>query len=112
MTEGRTLYAGIDIGSLSTDVVLLDGNLSVIGSAITATGASTRKAAREALEAALLAGGATEGRSPSPWRRGTEGNRRRGPTCASRRSPVMPGERGVSSPARSPSSTSADRTAR
>jgi len=56
-----TLYAGIDIGSLSTDVVLLDGNLAVAGSAITATGASTRKAAREALDAALAAAGATEG---------------------------------------------------
>jgi len=53
-----TLYAGIDIGSLSTDVVLLDKNLTVVGSAITATGASTRKAARETLDAALLAGGA------------------------------------------------------
>ncbi|MGB5196509.1 MAG: hypothetical protein WBN64_05520, partial [Candidatus Deferrimicrobium sp.] len=52
------LYAGIDIGSLSTDVVLLDGTLEVVGSAIIATGASTRKAAREALDAALLAGGA------------------------------------------------------
>ncbi|HEX9849193.1 acyl-CoA dehydratase activase [Candidatus Deferrimicrobium sp.] len=60
MTAERTLYAGIDIGSLSTDVVLLDGNLAVVGSAITATGASTRKAAREALDAALRAGGATE----------------------------------------------------
>ena len=57
MTARRTLYAGIDIGSLSTDVVLLDGTLAVVGSAITATGASTRKAAREALAAALLSGG-------------------------------------------------------
>ncbi len=54
------LYAGIDIGSLSTDVVLVDGNLAVIGSAVTATGASTRKAAREALDVALRAAGATE----------------------------------------------------
>ena len=61
MTARRTLYAGIDIGSLSTDVVLLDGDLAVVGSAITATGASTRKAAREALDAALLAAGAKEG---------------------------------------------------
>src|SRR5512135_693841 len=59
--RGRmALYAGIDIGSLSTDVVLLDGNLEVVGSAITATGASTRKAARETLDAALVAGGARE----------------------------------------------------
>jgi predicted CoA-substrate-specific enzyme activase len=60
VTARRTLYAGVDIGSLSTDVVLLDGNLAVVGSAITATGVSTRKAAREALDAALRAGGATE----------------------------------------------------
>jgi predicted CoA-substrate-specific enzyme activase len=60
VTARRTLYAGIDIGSLSTDVVLLDGTLAVVGSAITATGASTRKAAREAFEAALRAGEATE----------------------------------------------------
>ena len=57
MTAHRMLYAGIDIGSLSTDVVLLDGNLAVVGSAITATGASTRKAAREALDAALRQAG-------------------------------------------------------
>jgi predicted CoA-substrate-specific enzyme activase len=60
VTARRTLYAGIDIGSLSTDVVLLDGDLEVVGSAITATGASTRKAAREALDTALLAGRAKE----------------------------------------------------
>jgi len=60
MRAGRVLYAGIDVGSLSTDVVLLDGNLAVVGSAVTATGASTRKAARGALDAALLSGGATE----------------------------------------------------
>ena len=53
MTVERMLYAGIDIGSLSTDVVLLDGDLAVVGSAITATGASTRKAAREALDAGV-----------------------------------------------------------
>lgn len=51
------IYAGIDVGSLSTDVVLLDAAGAVLGSAITATGASTRKAAREAMEAALSAAG-------------------------------------------------------
>jgi predicted CoA-substrate-specific enzyme activase len=60
VTAPRTLYAGIDIGSLSTDVVLLDGDQALVGSAITATGASTRRAAREALDAALHAGGAKE----------------------------------------------------
>jgi predicted CoA-substrate-specific enzyme activase len=52
------LYAGIDIGSLSTDVVLLDADRAVVGSSITATWASTRKASREAMEAALAAAGA------------------------------------------------------
>jgi predicted CoA-substrate-specific enzyme activase len=54
------LFAGIDIGSRSTDVVLLDGNLSVAGSAVTATGASTRKAARLALDTALAACGTAQ----------------------------------------------------
>ena len=31
MNAHLTLYAGIDIGSLSTDVVLLDGNLAARG---------------------------------------------------------------------------------
>ena len=65
MTANRTLYAGIDIGSLSTDVVLLDGNLEVVGSAVTATGASTRKAAREALDGALRDAGAKEPSTPT-----------------------------------------------
>jgi predicted CoA-substrate-specific enzyme activase len=52
------IYAGIDIGSLSTDVALLSADRALLGSAITATGASTRKAAREALDAALAAAGA------------------------------------------------------
>jgi len=47
------LFAGIDVGSLSTDVVLLDGSRAVAGASIAATGASIRKAAREALDAAL-----------------------------------------------------------
>ncbi|HEX9205538.1 MAG TPA: acyl-CoA dehydratase activase [Candidatus Deferrimicrobiaceae bacterium] len=57
--NGRPMiYAGIDIGSLSTDVALLSADRVLLGSAITATGASTRKAAREALDAALAAAGA------------------------------------------------------
>jgi predicted CoA-substrate-specific enzyme activase len=55
------IYAGIDVGSLSTDVVLLDADRAVVGSAITATGASTRKAARETMEAALSAAGSRPG---------------------------------------------------
>ncbi len=50
---GRVLFAGIDVGSLSTDVVLLDGRGKVVGHAITATGASTLKASKEALARAL-----------------------------------------------------------
>jgi predicted CoA-substrate-specific enzyme activase len=61
VTGRPVLYAGIDIGSLSTDVVLLDPERNVLGSAITATGASTRKAAGEALRTALSAAGAEEG---------------------------------------------------
>ncbi|MEK6778525.1 MAG: acyl-CoA dehydratase activase [Candidatus Deferrimicrobiota bacterium] len=50
---GRVLFAGIDVGSLSTDVVLLDGRGKVVGHAIIATGASTLKASQEALARAL-----------------------------------------------------------
>lgn len=53
MTPRSVLFAGIDVGSLSTDVVLLDGDGKVAGHAITATGASTLKACREALDRAL-----------------------------------------------------------
>ncbi|MBE0569087.1 MAG: 2-hydroxyglutaryl-CoA dehydratase [Deltaproteobacteria bacterium] len=55
------LFAGIDVGSLSTDVVLLDAGRRIAGSAIVATGASIRRAAREALDAALSAAGASAG---------------------------------------------------
>ncbi|MBI5420458.1 MAG: 2-hydroxyglutaryl-CoA dehydratase [Deltaproteobacteria bacterium] len=47
------LYAGIDVGSLSTDAVLLDAKGKVAGYAIVATGASTRKASEEAMSLAL-----------------------------------------------------------
>ena len=50
---GTMLFAGIDIGSLSTDVVLLDRKGKIAGSAIVATGASTKKACEEALSRAL-----------------------------------------------------------
>ncbi len=55
MTRNRTLFAGIDVGSLSTEAVLLDAAGQVAGAAIVATGASTRKACGEALARALSA---------------------------------------------------------
>ena len=42
MTVQRMLFAGIDVGSLSTDVVLLDGDRNVAGASIVPTGASIR----------------------------------------------------------------------
>ncbi len=59
MTPGKMLFAGIDIGSLSTDVVLLDRKGEIAGSAIVATGASTRKACEEAFARALAGAGAS-----------------------------------------------------
>ena len=53
MTRGRMLFGGIDIGSLSTDAVLLDREGGIAGSAIIATGASTKKACEEAFSRAL-----------------------------------------------------------
>ncbi|MGE5663841.1 MAG: acyl-CoA dehydratase activase [Deltaproteobacteria bacterium] len=61
MTRRGVLFAGIDIGSLSTDVVILDRPGRVAGSAVVATGASTRKACAEALGRALRQAGGTEG---------------------------------------------------
>ena len=57
MTPGKMLFAGIDIGSLSTDAVLLDRDGEIAGSAIVATGASTRKACEEAFARALAEAG-------------------------------------------------------
>ncbi len=59
MTARRVLYAGIDVGSLSTDVVLLDGKGALAGHAIIATGASAQKASGEALSRALEVAGGT-----------------------------------------------------
>jgi predicted CoA-substrate-specific enzyme activase len=47
------LYAGIDVGSLSTDVVLLDENREVISFSIVQTGANSTEAAERALDSAL-----------------------------------------------------------
>ncbi len=60
MTRRRTLFAGIDVGSLSTDVVVLDAKGGVGGAAVVATGASTRKACEEALARALEQAAAAE----------------------------------------------------
>ncbi len=59
MKSKQVLFAGIDVGSLSTDVVLLDGKGKVAGSSIVATGASTRKAVVESLSRALASAGGT-----------------------------------------------------
>lgn len=53
MTARRTLYAGIDVGSLSTEAVLLPARGEPAGLAVVATGASARRAAEEALSRAL-----------------------------------------------------------
>jgi predicted CoA-substrate-specific enzyme activase len=53
MTARRILFAGIDVGSVSTDAVLLDAQGRIAGSAVTATGASALKASEEALSFAL-----------------------------------------------------------
>jgi len=59
VTPRRVLFAGIDVGSLTTDVVLLDGKGTVAGHAIVATGVSTQKASGEALSRALAISGGT-----------------------------------------------------
>ncbi|RJP20515.1 MAG: 2-hydroxyglutaryl-CoA dehydratase [Deltaproteobacteria bacterium] len=60
VTARPILFAGVDIGSLSTDVVLLDGDRRIRGASIVSTGASIRRAAREAIDAALAAADAAE----------------------------------------------------
>ncbi len=42
-------YMGVDVGSLSTDVVIIDEKANVLGSAITLTGANSTEAAQKAL---------------------------------------------------------------
>lgn len=49
--------AGIDVGSLSTDAVILDRDKRIAGTAIVRTGASSLRAAEEALDEALGAAG-------------------------------------------------------
>ncbi len=47
-------FAGIDVGSLSTEAVILDVNRNLAGYSIVQTGANSTEAAEEALEMALL----------------------------------------------------------
>lgn len=48
-------FAGVDVGSLSTNVVILDGQLSVIGHSIVGTGAHSTAAAERAMDLACAA---------------------------------------------------------
>ena len=50
-------FAGIDVGSLSTDAVILDENREIAGYSIVDTGAHSTEAAEEALARALAAAG-------------------------------------------------------
>ena len=51
--QGTRFYGGIDSGSTTTNVVILDSNRKIAGSAIVATGARAAQGARAALEQAL-----------------------------------------------------------
>ena len=50
-------YIGIDVGSLSTDVVVVDEAANILGSAITLTGANSTRAAEATLEKAARQAG-------------------------------------------------------
>jgi predicted CoA-substrate-specific enzyme activase len=52
------LYAGVDVGSLSTDVVIVDDACEVVGQAVVPTGASIARAYAEAMKRALAEAGA------------------------------------------------------
>lgn len=59
--EARCKYAaGIDSGSASTDAVILDGKLEIVGSAVIPTGMSASRSARLALQTALKQAGISE----------------------------------------------------
>jgi (R)-2-hydroxyacyl-CoA dehydratese activating ATPase len=53
MNNELNYFAGIDVGSLSTDVVIIDSHGAVVGSAIVTTGHSSTQAAEKALALAL-----------------------------------------------------------
>ena len=51
--DGRLIVAGVDSGSTSTDVVIMDSGKNILASVIAATGMSASMSAEAALEAAL-----------------------------------------------------------
>lgn len=55
--NGKGLYAGIDSGSTSTDVVIIDRNKNIIAQSILPTGAGAAQGADRALDAALAQAG-------------------------------------------------------
>jgi predicted CoA-substrate-specific enzyme activase len=59
---GGILFAGVDVGSLSTDVVLVDEEGRVAGQSVVPTGASIPRAYAEAMKNALAAAGAVASR--------------------------------------------------
>jgi predicted CoA-substrate-specific enzyme activase len=60
-SEGGKMYvAGVDVGSLSTDTVILDGERNIVNYNVLFTGASSRRAARRSYEEALCAAGLRE----------------------------------------------------
>ncbi|MCC8168664.1 MAG: acyl-CoA dehydratase activase, partial [Clostridiales bacterium] len=56
---GKGYYVGIDSGSTSTDVVILDSSRNIVSSVIMPTGAGARQGAERALEEALTRAGLT-----------------------------------------------------
>lgn len=54
------IFAGIDVGSLSTDTVLVDEDAQVVGYSILPTGASIKRAATNSLDEALNRAGSNE----------------------------------------------------
>jgi (R)-2-hydroxyacyl-CoA dehydratese activating ATPase len=54
-------FAGIDVGSLSSDAVIIDDAGQIVGSSITETGAHSTKAAQRALDLALAQAGIAAG---------------------------------------------------
>jgi len=55
------LFAGVDVGSLSTEVVIVDEESRTVSSHISLTGSSSRKAAERTWREALRKAGVTEG---------------------------------------------------
>ena len=54
-------YAGIDVGSLTADAVLIDEDGGILGYAVLPTGNNSQKAGTEAFEATLAQAGLNEG---------------------------------------------------